>query len=78
MAAAQLDLRLWALVKDGQRAEARTRRHFAGLELLVTVDGELVASEVIRPGAEASIEPAADRHRAAFEAEGWTPAGPRG
>ena len=39
--AAKIELTLWALVKGPRRAEARTRRHPTGLELVVTVDGQL-------------------------------------
>ena len=43
--AARIELTLWTLVKDAQRAEARTRRHPVGLELVVTIDGELIWSQ---------------------------------
>jgi hypothetical protein len=78
VAAAALDLRLWALVKDGQRAEARTRRHPAGIELVVMVDGDLHAAEAFTPAAVEGVEAAAERYRLAFLADGWNEAGPRG
>jgi hypothetical protein len=78
VAADRLDLRLWALVKGEQRAEARTRRHPLGLELVVTVDGDLLTAEVFRPAEVDRIETVAERHRLAFERDGWTLPGPRG
>ncbi len=47
--AARIELTLWTLVKDAQRAEARTRRHPVGVELVVTIDGELLWSQAFAP-----------------------------
>jgi hypothetical protein len=77
-AAEAVALRLWALVRGAQRAEARTRRHPGGLELVVSIDGELHWSQVYTPALVPTLlESAADAQRAALMSQGWQDAGPR-
>ncbi len=71
-----LELRLWAVVRGTQRAEARTRRHPLGIELVVIVDGDLSTSKAYRPVDVQQLEATASALRQAFEADGWLEAGP--
>jgi hypothetical protein len=71
------ELVLWVLVKDHQRAEARTRRHPLGIELVVTVDGEQTTSAVFEPETRHLLGATAQTIRLAMAVEGWQPAGPR-
>ena len=74
---ARVELTLWALVKDAKRAEACTRRHPLGLELVVTVDGELHWSQAFTPQVvETLLKSAATSQQKVFLADGWRPAGP--
>lgn len=62
---------LWRATKDGRHAMAHTRRHPAGLELCITVEGELWWSRAFRPDELESLLPEATaKGRAMFEA-GW-------
>jgi hypothetical protein len=75
--APRIEVTLWALVKDSHRAEARARRHPVGLELVVTVDGELEWSQAFAPQVvETLLESAATSQQKVFLANGWHPAGP--
>jgi hypothetical protein len=68
---------MWSLVKDSQRGEARTRSHPVGLELVVTVDGELHWSQAFAPQlVDALPGSAAESQQRVFLADGWEPAGP--
>lgn len=74
----RLELRLWALVRGEQRAEARTRRHPAGLELVVTIDGEVEWSQAFSPAlVDQLLESAAEAQRRVLLSQGWQPAGPQ-
>jgi hypothetical protein len=53
------ELRLWTLARGTQRAEARTRRHLVGIELVVLIDGEISARRPSNQG----ISPYSNRHR---------------
>jgi hypothetical protein len=75
--AAQLEIILWALVRGAQRVEARTRRHPVGIELLVTVDGELSSACAFKPADTDAMEATAATVRIAFEQDGWIEPGPR-
>ena len=72
---ARIELTLWSLVKDARRVEARTRRHPVGLELVVTIDGELQWSQAFAPQmVETLLESAASSQHKVFLADGWKPA----
>ena len=76
--AAKIELTLWTLVKGPQRAEARTRRHPVGLELVVSIDGELHWSQTFAPQlVETLLESAAAAQQNVLLADGWQPAGPQ-
>ena len=76
--AARIELTLWTLVKDAQRAEARTRRHPVGLELVVTIDGELIWSQAFAPQlVEPLLESAAKAQQRVLIADGWHAVGPQ-
>jgi hypothetical protein len=47
--AARLELTLWSMVRGDQRAEGRTRRHPAGIELVLLVDGKIVSTAAFGP-----------------------------
>ena len=76
--AATVELTLWTLVKGPQRAEARTKRHPVGIELVVTIDGELLWSQTFAPQlVETLLESAASAQQKVLVADGWQPAGPQ-
>ena len=76
--AARIARTLWTLVKGPQRAEARTRRHPVGLELVVSLDGELQWSQTFAPHlVETLLESAAAAHQNVLLADGWQQAGPQ-
>ena len=76
--AAKIELTLWTLVKGPQRAEARTRRHPVGLELVVSIDGDLHWSQAFAPQlVETLLESAATAQQNVLLADGWQPAGPQ-
>lgn len=77
VAAGRLELTLWTLVRADQCAEARTRRHPAGIELVVTVDGELSYVKAFQAKDVDVLQASAASLRRAFEADGWTLSGPR-
>jgi hypothetical protein len=72
-----LELSLWALVRGPRRAEARTRKHLLGVELVILVDGEVSTSQVFRPQDVELLDSTSVSVRRAFEADGWSEAGPR-
>jgi hypothetical protein len=75
---ARVELTLWTLVKGSKRAEARTRVHPVGIELVVTVDGELEWSQAFAPQVvDTLLESAAASQQRVFLADGWKPAGSR-
>ena len=62
--------RLWTLVKDGRTATCEVRPHPLGVELVATVDGEVVRTEVARTApAERGL---AAEWRGAFDDRGWS------
>ena len=74
---ASLELTLWTMVKGPRRAEARTKRHSVGLELTVTIDGELHWSQSFAPQlVETLLESAATAQQRVLLADGWQPTGP--
>jgi len=76
--AARIEMTLWTLIKDAQRAEARTRRHPVGLELVVTIDGELIWSQAFAPQlVDKLLDSAATAQQKVLLSEGWQPARPK-
>lgn len=73
---ARKELALWSLVKGTQRAEARTRRHVTGLELVVTIDGAVRNQMAFRPAELDLLKASSETLRLSLEAEGWKAAGP--
>jgi hypothetical protein len=60
------------MVKDAKRAEARTRKHPVGLELVVTIDGVLEWSQAFAPQmVETPLESAAVAQQNVFLSDGW-------
>jgi hypothetical protein len=72
-----LELSLWALVRGPRRAEARTRKHLLGVELVILIDGEVSTSQAFRPQDVELLDSTSVSVRRAFEADGWSEAGPR-
>ena len=76
--AAKIELTLWTMVRGPQLAEARTRRHPVGLELVVSIDGELHWSQAFAPQlVKTLLESAAAAQHTVLLADGWQPAGPQ-
>jgi hypothetical protein len=73
---ARKELALWSLLKGQQRAEARTRRHTIGLELIVSIDGDVRHSLAFRPAELELLKASSETLRLSFEADGWEAAGP--
>jgi hypothetical protein len=65
------ELRLWTLARGTQRAEARTRRHLVGIELVVLIDGEISAAAAFKPRDLAVLESSSEAMRRALETDGW-------
>lgn len=62
---------LWTLRKVGREAACVLVGHPLGVELRVSVGGELQRSQAFKDGVDAIA--LADEWRAAFEAKGWRP-----
>lgn len=62
---------LWKLQKGTRTAEARVRQHPHGQELRFLVNGELLWSEVFKPGRGVALGEVAEVKRAEFEARRW-------
>ncbi len=76
--AAKIELTLWMLGQRPAARPARTKRHPAGLELVVTIDGELLWSQTFAPQlVETLLESAATAQQNVLIADGWQPAGPQ-
>ena len=73
----KLELCLWELVRGSQRAEARTRRHVTGIELLILVDGEVSSASPFRTADVAVMEATVANVRHCLREDGWVDAGPR-
>jgi hypothetical protein len=74
--ASRLELTVWSLIRGPQRAEARTRRHPAGIELVVTVDGLLHVTQAFTAKQLHDLDRMHQRLREEFIADGWYPTGP--
>jgi hypothetical protein len=66
----QTPRRLWTLTRQGRTATREAHPHPLGLEVVVTVDGDIQRTETFRivPAAEAT----STEWRALFTAKGWT------
>lgn len=73
----KLELTLWALTRGTERAEARTRRHPRGIELVVTIDGELQGSWTFNAGQLDALEALEQQVHRSYLGDGWQDAGPR-
>lgn len=68
-----LDTPIWTMVKDRRRITAWTRvsSEVDGVEILYTLDGELLHSMRYRDQALARVKSDVDAKRAELEARGW-------
>jgi hypothetical protein len=63
---------LWTLRKGGRVAEARTRQHPLGPELVFYVDDQLLWSQVFKQGTGVALGEMSESKRREFEELGWT------
>jgi hypothetical protein len=66
---------LWAVTKNGRRAELALRRHPLGLEIRSTVGRDIVWSQVVRDAREVGV--ISEEHLRAWLDRGWTLEQPR-
>lgn len=66
---------LWTLTKDGREASCILVGHPVGMEVRVSVDGELKRSQAFRSGGGTDAVSTADDWRRQFERLGWAATG---